>query len=386
MKKYKVLITYVEAGMGHIVTAEAISSALEKYYPDVVEVKRCYIFSETNDKDLIDYEKFIINAVKQSNHNNFSMYLMFFILKIVSPMLALKFVHNFTFKKAKEKSMEIIKDYHPDMVISTHYAPLHFSVEAKKKYDLDYITVAYCPDPNVHTWWDNRADLFLVNNQDAYNECIKKAHFKEQNAFLGKFILRRKILEANITSLQMRQKYGLPEDNFTVVMADGAYAKANLKKFAKEFLKIDKKFTLLIIAGKNEKLYDYFNKKAQEQTKIDLRVYHFIEEAYELYKASDLFVTKAGPNAILDSVYMETPVMANFYASPIEKTTVNLYINRWQVGVYCQKAKKAKALLESYIDNPSLLNQYKENCVKFKQAGTGEKMFADRIVEELRKR
>ena len=73
MKKYRILITYVEAGMGHIVSAEALANALEKYYPDEVEIIRSRIFTETNDPVLIKHEKFLINSVKRSNRNPISM-------------------------------------------------------------------------------------------------------------------------------------------------------------------------------------------------------------------------------------------------------------------------------------------------------------------------
>ena len=68
MGKYRVLVTYVEAGMGHIISAEAVANALEKYYPDEVEVIRCNIFTDTNDKLLVKYQQFLIDEVKKSKN------------------------------------------------------------------------------------------------------------------------------------------------------------------------------------------------------------------------------------------------------------------------------------------------------------------------------
>ena len=39
MKRTKILVTFVEAGQGHIVTAEAICESLEKKFGDKVEIK-----------------------------------------------------------------------------------------------------------------------------------------------------------------------------------------------------------------------------------------------------------------------------------------------------------------------------------------------------------
>ena len=74
MGKYRVLVTYVEAGMGHIISAEAVANALEKYYPDEVEVIRCNIFTDTNDHLLIKYQQFLIDEVKKSNKHPFHMF------------------------------------------------------------------------------------------------------------------------------------------------------------------------------------------------------------------------------------------------------------------------------------------------------------------------
>lgn len=382
MKKYRILITYVEAGMGHIVSAEALANALEKYYPDEVEIIRSRIFTETNDPVLIKHEKFLINSVKRSNRNPISMYFIFLLSALFSPNFSLTLAHNTVFRREKKKLIEIMNSYKPDMVISTHFTPLHASIEAKRK-GAKFKTVCYDPDPNVHRWWDTRADLFLVNNEAAYQEALKKDKFNKDNLFLGRFILRKDVLETKVDKIEMRKKYGLPLDNFTIIMADGAYAKANLKSFAEEFLKIDRKFTLLIIAGKNEKLLKHFNEISNNYPNITIKVYGFMKDIYELYCASNIFVTKAGPNAILDSVYMETPIMVSYYASPIEEITKNLYVKTYGVGVYEDSHKKAGKLITQYIDNPELLNPYIENCKKFKKEGTGEKIMADRIMDEL---
>lgn len=380
MKKFRVLITYVEAGMGHIVSAEAIANALETYYPNEVEVIRCNFFHETNDKDMINHEKFLVDSVKRSSQNPIVLYGGFFFSRFFSQEAS----YNTLLKNILHKGIDLIESYHPDMVISTHFTPLHISVEAKKK-NPHIFAAAYIPDPNAHKWWNNQADMVMINNSVLYDQLINEFKWKKESIVVGKFISRKEVLNACIDKKVMREKHNLPVDNFTIIMADGAYAKAKLKAFANEFLKINKKFTLLVIAGKNDKVYDYFSNKKGKNPNVDLRVYHFVDDIYELYCASDIFVTKTGPNAILDSVQVETPIMGTYYASPIERITKDLYVNNYGVGVYCGNGRKARKEMESFIDNPSLLETYIENCRKFKKENSGgEKLFADKIVEKLR--
>ena len=67
MDKKKVLVTFCEAGQGHIVTAEAIAESLEKKYGDKIDVERCYVFRDSPDKSMQKYEQFAINEVKLAN-------------------------------------------------------------------------------------------------------------------------------------------------------------------------------------------------------------------------------------------------------------------------------------------------------------------------------
>ena len=134
MGKYKVLVTYVEAGMGHIISAEAVANALEKYYPDEVEVIRCNIFTDTNDKLLIKYQQFLIDEVKKSNKHPFHMfYLKLLRMRLFPRLSSLIFAHATIFLKEKKKTIAIMKSFDPDMVFNTHFVPLHFSIEAQRK-------------------------------------------------------------------------------------------------------------------------------------------------------------------------------------------------------------------------------------------------------------
>lgn len=386
MDKYKVLVTYVEAGMGHIISAEAIANALEKYYPDEVEVVRCNIFTDTNDKLLIKYQQFLIDEVKKSNKHPFHMfYLKVLRMRLFPKLPSLIFAHSTIFLKEKKRVIEIMKGFDPDMVFNTHFVPLHFAIEAQKKhYGGHFLSAVYNPDPNTHGWWDSRGDLSVFNNQGAYAEALKLG-FKPDNCLLSRFVLRENVRKTTKDKKVLRRKHDLPEDQFTVTIASSAYAGGNLRVFVERILRINRRFTLLVITGSNEDVYEEMMAKVGQTGNIDLRVYRFVEDAHELYGASNIFITKAGPNAILDSVYMDTPVMTNFCASIIEQVTKAYYIDEHKTGVHFQNADAAADFLLRCIDNPSFLEPFVKNCRTFIRNHTGgEKEIADAIVKKLR--
>ena len=67
MNKPKVVFTYVEAGMGHIMPITSISNAFEKKYGKYVEIVRSKFFSETGDKQMIKFERGFVSDVKAAN-------------------------------------------------------------------------------------------------------------------------------------------------------------------------------------------------------------------------------------------------------------------------------------------------------------------------------
>ena len=377
------LITFIEAGIGHIVSAEAVANALEKYYPDEVEVEKLNILEEGGD-NLKKHAELLVNQTKMGYKNKCYLWFLFFAQKLLTPMGTLKLSYNVAFGKIKKECADIMLKKDPDMIISTHFEPLHVSVWAKRKYKKDFLTAAYDPDPNVHAWWDNRCDFFAVNNEFAENEAVKKVRMKKENVFNSGFILRDSVKNFDGTKEMMREKYGIDGNSFTVIVADGAYASAKLKPFAEEMLKIDRKFTLIIVAGKNEEMKNYFDERIKDFKNISVKVLGFTKDIHELYAAADLFVTKAGPNAILDCAYMGTPVMTNYYTGPIELKTKELFIDNYGVGIHEANKERAVKLIESFIDDPALLAPYRKNCEKIKDLVSGEKKFADEIMKRLR--
>lgn len=383
MKKPTVVVTYLEAGMGHIVSAKAISESLHKKYDDQLNIVDLKI-SEGNEI-LQKFEKNLIKEVKNTNKNNFNANFQFFCMDFFGREATLRLAHNTVFAKAAKQMQKIFAQQRPDVIISTHFSPHYAAIELRNKYLNKTLVATYNPDPNVHGWWDNRSDLFFVNNAHAKKEAIEKNEFIPSTVKQVNFTARSSIVNCNLTKQECRQKHNLPQDNFTIILADGAYASSKLKEYTNEFCKIKKPLTLLVIAGKNEKVKEYFENKLKKLPEnITMKVYGFVENIHELYCASDIFVTKAGPNAIQDSLFMKTPVLVNYYASPIEKFTQKLFVKEYGCGETILDKTKARRQIEKWMAHPELLNKYKENCNKLDKTKNGADDVADQIMKALR--
>lgn len=385
MDKKKVLMTYMESGMGHITSIKSISDNLKRLYPDDFEIIDSYIMQEDGDKSKIKMEKFIIKQTQNTNkikgYGNF----VFFLMNCLGKLNLLKITHKTIFAKAVKNTLKTFERYKPDIIVSTHYYMTYCGLEYKKKIDPNVKIVTYNPDNNTHCWWDNREHLFIVNNEYAYIETIGKRKFNPALVKRVYYTARNDILQANLSREEYREKLGLPQDKFCVIVADGVYAMGKSKKVVDNLLQTDKPLTIVFLAGKNQKLFDKYTAlkdSGKLKSNITLVVLPFTPNIYEYYKAANLFITKAGPNAILDSVFMNTPIMVDYYAHPIEKATTKLFVDTLGVGKAVYNPKKIKKEVESFIDNPTLLIPYEENTKKIDKTKNGGETVAHLIYAE----
>ena len=384
MKK-RVLITYMESGMGHITSIKSIADALRKEKD--IELIESYLMQEDNNKTLKKFENFIINQTKKTNKDRHYGSFIFFVIKILGKQKFMRAVHRTVFRKATKAALQTMKKHNPDVIVSTYYFMTFCALEYKKKINPNCIVVTYNPDNNVHTWWDNRTGgAFFVNNAEAYEEAIKKHHFKKEEVKEVFFTARDSILSAHEDKNLYRKKYNIPENQFAVIVADGVYASAKSKEVTEELLKTQLPLTIVMLAGKNEAVYNHF-KALEENTNpnIKLITMPFNADIHEVYCACDLFITKAGPNAVLDSVFMNTPVLIDYYAHPIEKVTKKLFVDKMECGVYQPNIKKVRLKVEEFIAAPEKLNLYIENCKKIDKNKNGALDVAKYIVQELNK-
>lgn len=383
-KKPRVLITYIESGFGHITSMQSIEDGLNEKYADKLEIVDCNIMRDDNDPDLISLENFLIKQTKNTNKIPYFGDLMFMLLDLGHRPL-MNFVNKGVFHKALNAAVKAFEKRNPDVIISTHHFVTIAAVEYKKRMTgkHEVKVICYNPDNNVHAWWDKNCDIFITNNPKASNEAIRRRKFNFETIKQVYFTARKCVREAETDKTVLREKYSIPQNKFCIMIASGGYSEGKAKKYCNTLLKTKKPLTIIMLTGKNEKMYRYYSKKAKKvKPNITLMPVGFTEQAYELYAAADLLITKSGPNTIADSLFVGTPVMINLCPHPIERASYRLFVKQMGCGTGVFKAKKAKKLIEDFIDDPDLLKPYKDNIAKhIDKNKDGAAQIADIIFE-----
>ncbi len=380
-KKPLVVVDYVEAGIGHIVTAQAISDALHEKYASEFDIVDNYSLRDSGVPSLEKYEAFLVNQVKM--HSSLPHYgkIQMSAMHIGGSKNSLKLVHETVFRKQTHAVIEEFKKLDPDLLVFTHYFTLYAGIEYRNNYKPSCKVVLYCPDNNVHGWWDNRVDRLYTNNPLATRDAIRNK-FPEDRILETFYPTRKAVSDSVGTKESYREIFGIPKDKFAVVIADGAYAKAKTKKVTYELLECDIPLTICTIAGKNEELYlELEALKDKTKPNITLIPFRFVNEAPKLYGACDLFITKAGPNAVLESVMMGTPVIIDYAGTSIESATKRLFIDSKKCGYFISAPKKIRFTVEALSASAEKMQKLHKAIEFFDKHNNGAEMIADDIAK-----
>ena len=157
----RVLVTYIEAGFGHISTANSIADAIEELHDPNIEVVRKYMFKD--DPRLRQLEKNFIRDVKWANTFPWHNYIQMALTHIGGIHESLPLVVSTLYRHTRQKYLEILEEIKPDIIIDTHYLTSFLATQYRDMIDPHVKVVTYDPDNSVHNWWNIRVDKFVVN-------------------------------------------------------------------------------------------------------------------------------------------------------------------------------------------------------------------------------
>ena len=368
-KKKRILITYIEAGFGHITTANSIADAIEALHDPNIEVIRKYMFSE--DPVLRKTEKRFVKDVKIANMFPWYNRIQMAATHIFGIHNSLPFVVSTVWRRVRDNYLRELEKIRPDIIIDTHYLTSFFATQYRDKIDPHVKVVTYNPDNNVHNWWNLRVDKFIVNCRMGFDDALKH-DFDRKKLMIVPFVTRKEIMAVTEDKSYYRTKFNLPQDRFIVMVAAGGYGKSGMNRVVKALMDVKQPITLLAICGTNKYLYNQLQQlKDQTPANIDLRPYEFVNNVYELNRAADMFLTKGGPNAMLDSVLMGVPVGVFYCASHIEKMSAYLFTYILNCGRFFPHSGPLVEWVNSCAGDSTILDFFVRNTRAIREAGNG---------------
>lgn len=375
MKK-RILIPYATYGSGH----KTIANSIKDYFEQNGEYECLTI-------DLINYSFPIIGTFSKKVTENlmtklpsiWSLIYFVFDNKIssyVSGKINIKLLDN---KKLRNDIIE----FNPDITIATHFFGSDIINYYNKKGYTDSKLVTVVTDYKSHDFWLNNikeTDAIIVSSFEERLNLIKKGFKNKQIHTSGIPICMDTLNNLKVDNLLKKYKCNNNKLNILFFVGGGNGALINLVYF-KELLKNNYDVNILFVAGRNKEA----ERKAKEYVKRyknkNVKIFGFVSNINELYKISDIVITKPGGAQITECILFNKPMILIKSNGGQE-----IYNRKYLTRNGYAKWARTKNIFNKEIN--LLINDDKERykmikkISKIKQEKSIEKLF--KIVEKLK--
>lgn len=287
----KVLLLSASAGAGHIRAADALEKAFKQVAgAESMEVHHIDVLNYTNKVFRHLYSKAYIDLVNKLPEVPGWVY-----DKLDKPWknerrrLALDKLNTRPFVK-------LLREYHPDLIVCTHFLPAEIVSWLKAKERLSSRQVIIVTDFDVHAMW-------LVHHYERYFVALDEAR-----AYLEALgIPPNKITVSGIPidpvfakkkdKKEMRAKHGLGPDRTTILLSAGGFGVGSVDALVSSLLPLHHPAQVVAICGRNEELKNRLTKlaaRSKPDAKVLLKPFGYTTEMDELMTASDLVLGKPG--------------------------------------------------------------------------------------------
>ena len=353
----KILILYGAYGGGHLSAAKTICNEFENHYKENVEIKivDCieYISKYLNKVSTEAYKELAKKApwVWKHVYNN-------------SQNGALSHISNTTNKLMSYKLNQLLQEFKPDLIISTHPFATQMCAELKKKEKIDCKLATILTDYHIHAQWlvlYKYNDFFFVANEQMKNDMIAEG-IHDQKIFVTGIPISENFSKT-FNKQQIYDEFDLSSDKKTVLFfAGGEFGLGRNTTFMvlKVLIRLFKDLQVVAISGKNKKMNKKF-KELIDSTNSHTRVklFEYTNKVPELMCISSAVITKAGGLTITECLASHLPIII---VNPIpgqEEENADFLVNN-EVAIWIKKGDSIARTLKNLSKNHEKLQNMKE--------------------------
>lgn len=357
--KRKIMFVYLKTGGGHYSPAKAISDFLITKFADDCETFLVDGLSGSNKfakAILEDGYRFLQNHAVWVYEFIYLLHKIKLIASISNYLVRLNTIKYLSAQIDKQK---------PTTIVVIHFFLIKPVFEIIKKSNLEITPLILITDPyTAHPlWFVNKNAKFIVFSNELRTKCIDIGICKN-NISVFQFVVNEKYEKPlNMTSvMELKNYYSLMNDK-TVLIIGGADGIKNGKKIILEIIKKLPAVNIIIVCGRNKKLYEEISYLKLKNSLNNLIAIGFTENAYELINLADLVVTKCGASTIMQILLLKKIPLVNSYLWEQEKGNLEFIINN-KIGFYIKKNSNVADKILNLLNNTNLIQDCRENINK----------------------
>ena len=317
---------------------------------------------------------------------------------------------NVVYYQCAKKLLPTIEALEPDAVISCHPFTAGILAYMKQRTDYDVPLISIITDFIPHfSYVIDGVDAFITASQDGKDILTESYGIPEDKVYFYGHPVYDIFYEGNGKSREdTLAELGFDPDKLTVLVMAGSFGVSDILEIYEQLVDIDLDYQLIVITGRNKKLYEAFEKLLNNESEFETdeipellkelpedgvlwtlynngllarekitstfrrstektkptKLFYFIDNVDDYMHASDLIITKPGGLTTSESIACALP-MAVFQAYPgQEMQNANLLVD-YGIGVILEKDGNVTEQVGALLNKPEKLADMREACRKY---------------------
>ena len=288
----RILLLSASAGAGHVRAAQALEKAFQQHASERgadYEIRHVDTLDYTNKVFRHLYSKAYIDLVNKLPEVPGWIY-----DKLDKPWknerrrLALDKLNTRPFVK-------LLREYHPDMIVCTHFLPAEIVSWLRAKERLNSRQAIVVTDFDVHAMW-------LVHHYEHYFVAVEESRVYLEtlsipaNKITVTGIPIDPVFAQRKDKNEMRLKHGLDPERTTILLSAGGFGVGSVEVLIDSILPLHHPAQLIAICGRNDELKTRLQKsaKARGNANVLVKPIGYTTEMDELMSAADIVIGKPG--------------------------------------------------------------------------------------------
>lgn len=258
--------------------------------------------------------------------------------------------------------LPVIVNYDPDIIISTHPFSTEMISHLKGKNKISTPLICLMTDYGVHKAWicDN-VDAYVVASEDMVAD-LKTFGVSEEKIYPFGIPVMNVFFEKQDREMLLREM-NLDEKIPTILFMAGSFGVSNIINLYRSIVSLNIPLQLIVITGKNKRLYEAFEEEIQDSP-IKTKLVYFTNEVEKYMHVSDLIVTKPGGLTVSEALACNLP-LAVFDAIPGQEEDNANFLKSHDMGVRIEKGTDFSQFLFDLLAEKDKLKEMRESCKQF---------------------
>ena len=333
---------------------------------------------------------------------------------------------NLVFAQCGKRLMPIIEEKHPDVVISCHAFTAGILAYMKCKMDYHVPLISIVTDFIPHrSYVAEGVDAYITASQKGKDILTDTYGIPPEKVFFYGHPIYDRFYEENARPrVEVLTELGLRPDRLTALVMAGSFGVTDILKIYEKLVNIDADYQLIVITGKNKRLYNAFEKMLGSDSEFETdedderlievpddsllrsiltddepekvkkpsifrrttanrkptKLFYFVDNVEDYMHASDLIITKPGGLTTSESIASALP-MAIFQAYPgQEKQNADLLVENG-IAIRLEKGDLITEQVSDLLTDPEKLLQMRSCCRRYVRKDSCANIYA--LAKEL---